>query len=226
MKILIAGGRHEADYIVKKFREEKHQLVIINKDLDYSKNLSKEYKVKVYNDDPTMISVLERAGIQGCDMVVALCAKDEDNFVICQIAEKVFNIDKIICTVTNPKNVDLFHELGIKSVVSSAEFLVRTIQSEVNFENVVNSLAFEQDKISMLEIKLDSPNLAIIGKTLMQLENTNLYTIACISRKTQVLIPSSSTEIKLGDKLFVVTSYQDQDAIVKYIRRKASKEES
>ena len=222
MKILIAGGQNEADFIIKMFKEEKHQLVVINSDLNYSKILSRENHIKVYTGDPTQISVLTDAGIQDCDLVVALCPRDEDNFVICQIALKVFDIQRCVCTVSNPKNVDVFHELGIKSVVSSAFLLLQTIEAEAEFENVVKSLTLEQDKIAMLEIKLSASNLAIVGKTLAQLENTKLYTIACIYRETQAIIPSGSTEIKQGDKLFIVTSYQDKDEVVRYIQKKKS----
>ncbi len=220
MKVLIAGGQNEADFIIKMFKEEKHQLVVINNDLNYCKLLSRENHIKVYSGDPTQISVLTDAGIQDCDLVVALCAKDEDNFVICQIATKVFDISKVVCTVSNPKNVDVFHKLGIKSVVSSAFLLLQTIKAEAEFENVVKSLTLEQDKIAMLEIKLTDPDLAIIGKTLAQLENTKLYTIACIYRETQALIPSGSTEIKQNDKLFIVTTYLDKDTVVRYIQKK------
>ena len=222
MKILIAGGQNEADFIIKMFKEEKHQLVVINSDINYCKLLSRENHIKVYSGDPTQISVLTDAGISDCDLVVALCPKDEDNFVICQIAQKVFDIEKCVCTVSNPKNVDVFHALGIKSVVSSAFLLLQTIKAEAEFENVVKSLSLEQDKIAMLEIKLNASNLAIVGKTLAQLENTKLYTIACIYRETQAIIPSGSTEIKQGDKLFIVTSYQDKDEVVRYIQKKTS----
>ena len=91
MKILIAGGQNEADFIIKMFKEEKHQLVVINSDLNYCKLLSRENHIKVYSGDPTQISVLTDAGIQDCDLVVSLCSKDEDNFVICQIASKVLH---------------------------------------------------------------------------------------------------------------------------------------
>lgn len=222
MKILIAGGQHEADFIIKTFKEEKHQLIVINNDLNYCKFLSKENHIKVYNGDPTTISVLIDAGIQDCELVVALCAKDEDNFVICQIAKNVFAINNAICTVTNPKNVELFRRLGVNSAVSSAVLLLQTIKSEANFENVVKSFSLEHDKIAMLEIKLTDPHLAIIGKTLAQLDETRLYNISCIYRDMQVVIPSGNTEIKLGDKLFITTTYQEKDHIVKYIQKKKS----
>jgi len=220
MKILIAGGQNEADFIIKMFKEEKHQLVVINSDINYCKLLSRENHIKVYSGDPTQISVLTDAGIQDCDLIVALCPKDEDNFVICQIASKVFDIQKVVCTVSNPKNVDVFRRLGLKSVVSSAFLLLQTIKAEAEFENVVKSLTLEPDKVAMLEIKLTEPDLAIVGKTVAQLENTKLYTIACIYRETQALIPSGSTEIKQGDKLFIVTTYLDKDTVVKYIQKK------
>ena len=209
MKVLITGGQNEADFIIKMFKEAKHQLIVVNSDQKYCQYLSKENHIKVYIGDPTQISVLHDAGAMDCDLA----------FVICQISKKIFGIEKVVCTVSNPNNVDVFHKLGVNSVVSSTYLLLQTIKVESSFENVVKALSFEQDKIAMLEIVLNKKNLAIIGKTLAQLENTRLYNISCIYRNAQVVIPSGNTEIKFGDKLFVITTNADKDEVIKYIQK-------
>ena len=219
MKVLITGGQIEADFIIKMFKEAKHQLIVVNSDQKYCQYLSKENHIKVYIGDPTQISVLHDAGAMDCDLAIALCPNDEDNFVICQISKKIFGIEKVVCTVSNPNNVDVFHKLGVNSVVSSTYLLLQTIKVESSCENVVKALSFEQDKIAMLEIVLNKKNLAIIGKTLAQLENTRLYNISCIYRNAQVVIPSGNTEIKFGDKLFVITTNADKDEVIKYIQK-------
>ena len=93
----------------------------------------------------------------------------------------------------------------------------------MNAENVVKALSLEQDKIAMLEIVLNNKELAIIGKTLAQLENTRLYNISCIYRNAQVVIPSGNTEIKFGDKLFVITTNADKEEVIKYIQKKTKR---
>lgn len=223
MKVLITGGQNEADFIIKMFKEEKHQIIVVNKDQNYCKYLSKENRIKVYIGDPTQISVLNEAGAMECDLAIALCQRDEDNFVVCQIAKKIFGIEKVVCTVSNPKNVDIFHKMGINSVVSSTFLLLQTIKAESSLENVVKALSLEQDKIAMLEIVLNNKELAIIGKTLAQLENTRLYNISCIYRNAQVVIPSGNTEIKFGDKLFVITTNADKEEVIKYIQKKTKR---
>lgn len=219
MKVLITGGRNEADFVIKMFKEEKNQIIVVNGDKDFCKYLSKENRVKVLFGDPTKVTVLQDAGVMDCDLVIALSSKDEDNFVICQIAKEVFGISKAICTVSNPKNVDVFHKLGIDSVVSSTFLLLQTIKAESSLENVVKALSLEQDKIAMLEFVLNNKNMSIIGKTLAQLSNTNKYNVSCIYRNNQVIIPSGNTEIKFHDKLFVITTNADKDEVIKYIQQ-------
>ena len=87
MKVLITGGQNEADFIIKMFKEAKHQLIVVNSDQKYCQYLSKENHIKVYIGDPTQISVLHDAGAMDCDLAIALCPNDEDNFVICQISK-------------------------------------------------------------------------------------------------------------------------------------------
>ena len=42
MKVLITGGRNEADFVIKMFKEEKNQIIVVNGDKDFCKYLSKE----------------------------------------------------------------------------------------------------------------------------------------------------------------------------------------
>ena len=48
--------------------------------------------------------MLERAGIQRADMVIAVTGDDEDNMLICQVAKEKYLVDRIIARVNNPRN--------------------------------------------------------------------------------------------------------------------------
>ena len=47
------------------------------------------------------------------DIVIALREKDADNLEICQMAKRLFAVKKTVCTVRNPKNVEIFELLGV-----------------------------------------------------------------------------------------------------------------
>ena len=62
--------------------------------------------------------MLERAGIQRADLVVAVTGDDEDNLLICQVAKEKYLCERIIARVNNPRNLDHFKLLGIQPAVS------------------------------------------------------------------------------------------------------------
>ena len=49
--------------------------------------------------------MLERAGIQRADLVMAVTGDDEDNILICQVAKEKYLCDRIIARVNNPRNL-------------------------------------------------------------------------------------------------------------------------
>lgn len=128
MKIGIAGGREEADYLIGLLMKDKHRLIVINDDRTYCEHLAAEYdKVSVVYGNPGSEEVLSDAGIKGADVMIALSSKDADNLEICQLAKQMFSVRKTVCMVKNPGNVEIFKELGIDQVISPVHFLAQYI---------------------------------------------------------------------------------------------------
>lgn len=128
MKIGIAGGREEADYLIGLLMKDKHKLIVINDDRAYCEHLAAEYdKVSVVYGNPGSEEVLSDAGIKGADVMIALSGKDADNLEVCQLAKQMFTVRKTICMVKNPGNVEIFKELGIDQVISPVHILAQYI---------------------------------------------------------------------------------------------------
>lgn len=136
MKIAIAGGREEVDFLIGLLLKNRHRLIVINDDRTYCEHLAAEFdKVSVINGDPGREEVLNDAGIKEADVIVALCARDADNLEICQMAKRLFSVKTAICTVRNPRNVETFKALGIDQVISAAYILAQYIQQSSMAEN-------------------------------------------------------------------------------------------
>ena len=86
MKIVIAGGHNEADFLIRMFKKQRHtSLVVINAENSYCRRLSSTHNIPVYAGDPSKTYVLSDAGAEGADVAIALTRRDSDNFVICQL---------------------------------------------------------------------------------------------------------------------------------------------
>jgi len=218
MKIVIAGGYQAADYIIKKFKSKQNKLVVINSKREIAQYLTKSNQIPVFYGEPYKYFVLDEANVEGADIFIALGNVDTDNFVSCLLAKKVFNAKKCICTVNNPKNVRLYRELGIDSVVSSTQLLATSVLSESSIEDLIKTMSLENEQIVLTEVVI-KPNYDIANKRIMDLNFPKQGNISCIYRKPNVIIPNGSTTILAKDKLLIVSTPKYQRDILAFIQK-------
>lgn len=118
MKIVVAGGREQADYLTGLLKRSRKHLILINEDKSCCEYLSAKYDMEIQLGDPCLEAVLEESGIRGSDLLIALKPSDADNLEICQMAKRLFGVKRTMCLAANPANVDIFQNLGVDQVVS------------------------------------------------------------------------------------------------------------
>ena len=220
MKIVIADGFNNADYIIEMLQKQKkrNQIIVINSDKQHAAYLSEHHRIPVFCGNPYKNYVLKNANVKNADIFIALSESDTDNYVSCMLAKTAFNVKKCICIVTDPKNVELFKTLGIDSVVSSTYLLAETIQSESTVEDILKSLSIE-DNLIMFEIEVKS-EYAIAHREIKDIGFPKNANISCIYRRSKVVIPNGSTLISPGDRLIIVTTPKTQKSIVDFVQTK------
>ena len=219
MKIVITGGKHEADFIVKMLKEEHHQLIVINQDREFAEYISSHNDIPVFPGDATKAYTLSDAEAHNADVLLALSDNDTDNYITCITAKRLFNIKKTVSKVRNPKNVELFKKLGIDSVISSTYLLAQTILNESSVEKIIKTLSIEDEKIVMMELGIDEDFL-LVNKRLMDIHFPKNINISCIFRDPHVIIPKGDTVIRSGDKLIIITTPSEEDEIIEYIQKR------
>lgn len=220
MKIVIANGMHNADYIIKMFQKQRknNKIIVINSERDACTYLSEENEIDVFYGDPFKRYVLEETNVQDADIFIALSENDTDNYVACLLAKRAYNVKKCICIVTNPKNVEVFKELGIDSVISSTYLLGETVKSESSFENIIRQLAIE-DNIIMFEVEVQEDAL-IANKAISTINFPRTANISCIYRNPHVIIPKGDTVVQAFDRLVIVTTPAEQKSIIEFVHEK------
>lgn len=131
MHIVIVGGGMVGTYLATVLLNRGHEVAIIETDRanadELSARLTGEYLV--INSDGCDSRAQEDAGIRHTDVFVAATGKDDNNLVACEIAKRVFNVQRVIARVNNPKNMRIFHKVGIECV-SATDVIVNMIEVE------------------------------------------------------------------------------------------------
>lgn len=127
MKIAVAGGNAQAFYLVGVLLSEKHEVEAVCAYRREAQHMAEGYDIPVICGNPTNQSVLEDLDMRGFDVMIALTDCDVDNLVICQTAQRLFGVRRRVCTVHNPRNVELFGQLGVSVVISGAYLVAQAI---------------------------------------------------------------------------------------------------
>ena len=219
MKIVIADGIHEADYIISLFNNRQNELIVINEDEDTCKYLSLNNDIPVMRGRCTRENELREAGAENADLFIALSADDYKNYVACKTAKNLLHVKKCIATVINPKNVSLFRQLGTDSVVCSTYLLGQQISEFTSMENLIDALSLEDDKIIIVEMRVNG-DLDVCGKTLAEVNISEIGSISSIIRDGSALIPNGQTVLCENDKVLIVTTADNKNRIVNAFRKK------
>src|SRR3954462_3440832 len=154
MYVLIVGGGKVGWNLARELIDKGEEVTLIESDRRRYVVIEQELEHAVQYGDSTELWVLERAGIQRADLVIAVTGDDEDNILICQVAKEKYLVDRIIARVNNPRNREYFELLGIKPQVSATDLILRLIEHEVPEYGLVHLLNLPEERLEIIELLL------------------------------------------------------------------------
>lgn len=131
MNILVIGNDVRAQILIKSLLNAKHQVTLISENQDsclLAANLTDHTAI---HGDASNPEILAAAGIDGCDLLIAMADQDASNLIICDLAKKKFGVPRTIATVENPINCTVFQRLGVDSVICTAEACSQMVEHAV-----------------------------------------------------------------------------------------------
>ncbi len=153
MYVLIAGGGKVGANVARTLLRMGHEVTLIESTADRYERLEPEFEHQVLRGDATEISTLERAGIaRPPDLVLAVTGDDEDNLVICQLAQAKYGVDKVIARVNDPRNQPHFDLLGIAPTVCATSSILGLVEHEVPAHGLIPLLELKRDNLEIVEI--------------------------------------------------------------------------
>src|ERR1700685_2095767 len=150
MYAIIVGAGKVGRNLARELIIKGHEVSLIESSRSCYLAIEEEFEHAAQYGDATELWVLERAGIQRADLVVAVTGDDEDNMLVCQVAKEKYLCDRIIARVNNPRNHDHFRLLGIQPAVSATDLVLRLIEHEVARYGLVHLLALGEEGLEMI----------------------------------------------------------------------------
>ena len=155
MFVLIAGGGKIGRTLARILMSHDNEVIMIEQDRRRYQHLTQEFEEAVMFGDATEIFNLERAGIERADVVAAVTGDDEDNIIICQVAEHKFKVTKSIARVNNPENQEAFDVLGVGPTVSATNSLLSLSEHEMPTHTLAPLRNLKQANLATVEVMVE-----------------------------------------------------------------------
>jgi len=203
MYVLIVGGGKVGWNLARELIDKGEEVTLIESERRRYLVIEQELEHAVQYGDATELWVLERAGIQRADLVIAVTGDDEDNMLVCQVAKEKYLVERIIARVNNPRNLQHFKLLGIQPAVSATDLILRLIEHEVPRYGLVHLLALEEERLEIIELEVagDAP---AAGQRVADVPLPDGALIISVLRDGGGFVPKAETVIRGGDEVLLV----------------------
>src|ERR687885_2912772 len=147
MYIVVVGAGKVGWNLARELIGKGNEVTVVESDPRRFATVEEELEHSVQYGDGSELWVLERAGIERADLVIAVTGDDEDNMLISQVAREKYGVGRIVARCNNPRNLQHFELLGIKPAVSATDLILRLIEHEVPKYGLVHLLDLPHERL-------------------------------------------------------------------------------
>ena len=221
MYALIVGAGKVGLNLGRELRSKGHEITLIERMASRFAAVEEEFEHQAQYGDGSELWVMERAGVERCEMLIAVTGDDEDNLLICQVAREKYGVERIISRCNNPRNLQHFELLGVKPAVSATDLILRLIEHEVPKYGLVHLLDLPQERLEIIEIEIQERSFAD-GKEVQALGLPDGSLVIAILRDGTGFVPLADSVVEAGDELLLVLDTGLEDKITQRLGGPAS----
>jgi trk system potassium uptake protein TrkA len=214
--VVIVGGGNVGFMVAEQLQVERAHITVIEHDETRCEKLAQWLpKVTVLKGDGSDLELLEQERIEDADVMVAVTDDDGKNLLVSLLAKQL-GIPKVITRVGRARNRRLFERVGIDVPLTPRSAAVQEVLNWLHVDQV-DHLASIEDRAEVMEVAY--PTDARTGKV-RELGAPRRSLIGAIRRDGNVIIPNGDTVIRSGDRLYIVTTPDNVEAVENWLGHK------
>lgn len=212
MKVAIAGAGAVGRSIARELLRSGHTVMLLERQLDHIDRDSVRDAVWVHAD-ACELQLLEDAGLQDYEVVIAATGDDKANLVHSLLAKTEFGVRRVVARVNDPRNEWLFDEAwGVDVAVSTPRLLASLVEEAVTVGDLVRLMTLRQGQANLVELTLP-PDTTLAGKPVRSLRLPRDSALVTILRGGRVIVPQPDDPFEGDDELLFVASAEAEEEL-------------
>ena len=215
-------GRTAAQHLS---REQANDVTVVDTNDEILRDLQDRLDIRTVAGNAAHPSILEAAGGQDADMIVALTNSDEVNMIACQVAYTMFRTPTKIARIRSAdysQRERLFEEGGlhVDVMISPEQLVTEHVSRLIEYPGALQVLDFAQGRVRLIGVRAVRGG-QLVGHQLRELKDhipKRDARVAALYRNGQTVAPDGDTVIADGDEVFFVAAVDDIRAMMKELR--------
>lgn len=219
MKIIVCGAGEIGSNIAKQLVYEDNDVTIIDESETLLRSLNKSVDLKSICGKTSHPEVLEKAGADEADMLIAVSDSDELNIISCEMANHLFKIPLKVARIKEAEYLKsnysnkLFStgKIDVDAVISPELEVAKDIIRKLNTPGAFDSFYLGNKKARIIGISIndDCPVINTPLRMLPGIFSGLDVKILSIFRKNEIIIPSGKVELYPGDDIYICIRNDD-----------------
>ena len=219
MKIIICGAGQVGWQIARHLSGERNDVIVVDSDAELVSRISDTLDVQGIAGFASYPDVLERAGAEDADMLIAATHSDEVNMVTCQVAHSIFTVPRKIARLRaqsylTAMRADLYRRdhLPIDVVISPEREVAAAALRRLRAPEAFDVEEFMDGHAALLGLALeaDCPVLDTPLRQLSELFSTLRAVVVGVRRRGgRLFAPEPADQLQAGDLIYVLCEASD-----------------
>jgi len=213
MKIVILGAGHVGTSMAEILSLEANDVTLIDRNANQLEGLQDQLDIRTIVGNGPHPGILEQAGIEDADLLLAVTDQDEVNMAACQIAYSLYRTPKKIARIrateylTHPE-IFCNESIPIDFIISPEQIITQQILALIENPGALQVVEFAGGRIQLVGVRayFGGP---LVGHELRDLRkhlpmiNTR---VAAVYRRDRPIIPLGETIIEPDDEVFFIAA--------------------
>ncbi len=213
MRIILVGCGKVGRTITEQLSLEGNDVTVIDLDNDRVHDVTNNFDVMGIVGNGSSYLIQKEAGIEEADLLIAVTGSDELNLLCCLIAKKAGDCSTI-ARVRNPMYTDeiafIKDELGLSMTINPEYAAATEIARILRFPSAIKIDTFAKGRAELLKFIVDEGS-SLAGASLIDIakKDQSDVLVCAVERDDEVVIPTGSFELQVGDTISIVASPKD-----------------
>ena len=213
MKVIVCGAGQVGFNIARYLAGAGNDVTVIDQRQELTQKIGESLDIKAITGFASYPEVLEQAGAEDAEMLIAVTVADEVNMVACQVAHSLFNVPTKIARVRHQSYLqrrwrDLFRRehMAIDVIISPEQEVAHAIALRLEVPGATEVTPFAEERVRLIAARCGA-ECPILDTPLRQL--TFLFpdlhlTVVGIVRNDHFFVPTGDDHLIEGDEAYLV----------------------